>query len=102
MKTMNKLINTLEPLTTRSLESCFLRIIGKVVEKKKMNMIIHDDGHTNVIGADALVHISHLTARNKSFGENKFDVILTNPPFGSMVKQEEKPYLRVNLKTVTV
>jgi len=35
MKTMSNMINTLEPLTPRPLESCFLRIIGKVVEKKK-------------------------------------------------------------------
>ncbi len=70
-----------------------IEINEEIARVAKMNMIIHDDGHTNVIGADALGYISHLTAQNKSFGENKFDVILTNPPFGSMVKQEEKPYL---------
>src|SRR5208282_3026113 len=42
---------------------------------------------------DALGPINRLTAVNRGFMENKFDVILTNPPFGSMVKQEEKPYL---------
>jgi len=70
-----------------------IEINEEIARVAKMNMIIHDDGHTNVIGADALGPVSHLTAQNKSFGENKFDVILTNPPFGSMVKQEEKPYL---------
>lgn len=70
-----------------------IEINDEIARVAKMNMIIHDDGHTNVIGADALGPVGRLTAQNKSFGENKFDVILTNPPFGSMVKQEEKPYL---------
>ncbi len=70
-----------------------VEINEEIARVAKMNMIIHDDGHTNVIGADALGPINRLTAVNKGFMENKFDVILTNPPFGSMVKQEEKPYL---------
>jgi hypothetical protein len=35
MKTMGNMIKTLESLPPRPLESCFLRIIGKVVEKEK-------------------------------------------------------------------
>jgi len=35
MKTMSNMINALESLTPRPFESCFLRIIGKVVEKKR-------------------------------------------------------------------
>ncbi len=70
-----------------------VEINEEIARVAKMNMIIHDDGHTNVIGADALGPINRLTAVNRGFMENKFDVILTNPPFGSMVKQEEKPYL---------
>jgi type I restriction enzyme M protein len=70
-----------------------VEINEEIARVAKMNMIIHDDGHTNVIGADALGPINRLTAVNKGFMENRFDVILTNPPFGSMVKQDEKPYL---------
>jgi type I restriction enzyme M protein len=65
----------------------------EIARVAKMNMIIHDDGHTNVAGWDALGPIEPLTANNKGFAENRFDLILTNPPFGAMVKQEEKPYL---------
>jgi type I restriction enzyme M protein len=65
----------------------------EIARVAKMNMIIHDDGHTNVIGWDALEPIERLTAQNKGFAENSFDLILTNPPFGAMIKQDEKPYL---------
>ena len=71
----------------------------------KMNMIIHDDGHTNIVGHDALDFFErpkdsegkpkgenrpYLYDRNKALREGKFDLILTNPPFGSVVKRTEK------------
>lgn len=58
-----------------------------------MNMIIHDDGHTNVIGFDALENIEKMREKNRGFAKNKFDVIVTNPPFGANVKRSEHPYL---------
>ena len=58
-----------------------------------MNMIIHDDGHTNVIASDGLLKSEVLTEINKGFAYNSFDFIITNPPFGSAVKQTEKSYL---------
>ena len=58
-----------------------------------MNMIIHDDGHTNVIGHDALNDIERMTAKNPGFARNRFDFIVTNPPFGANVKRSEHPYL---------
>lgn len=70
-----------------------IEINEEIARVAKMNMIIHDDGHTNVIGWDALEPIGKLTAHNTGFAENRFDIVLTNPPFGAMVKQEEKPYL---------
>jgi type I restriction enzyme M protein len=70
-----------------------IEINEEITRVAKMNMILHDDGHTNVIGWDALEPIEKLTAYNKGFAENHFTLVLTNPPFGSMVKQEEKPYL---------
>lgn len=70
-----------------------LEINDEIARVAKMNMIIHDDGHTNVMGLDALAPIKQLTAQNKGFAENRFDIVLTNPPFGAMVRQEEKPYL---------
>jgi type I restriction enzyme M protein len=56
----------------------------------KMNMIIHDDGHTNIVGHDALDFLSKLHDKNPGLAEGKFDLILTNPPFGSVIKRTEK------------
>jgi len=70
-----------------------IEINEEITRVAKMKMILHDDGHTNVIGWDALEPIEKLTAHNKGFAENRFTLVLTNPPFGSMIKQEEKPYL---------
>ena len=60
----------------------------------KMNMILHDDGHTNVISVDSLTDVQEINRIHSKFAENAFDLILTNPPFGAIVKQAEKPYLR--------
>lgn len=60
----------------------------------KMNMILHDDGHTNVISIDSLTDMQEINRIHRKFAENTFDLILTNPPFGAIVKQTEKPYLR--------
>lgn len=57
-------------------------------------MIIHDDGHSNVISNDALVDFDTLYNQHREFEEEKFDVILTNPPFGASIKQSELPYLK--------
>jgi len=72
-----------------------IEISEGIARTAKMNMIIHDDGHTNVIAADGLESIEILRERskNKGFKENAFDYIITNPPFGSKVKFAEKRYL---------
>jgi len=84
-----------------------IEINEQIARTAKMNMIIHDDGHTNVIASDGLlpsedvkdeegrVTIQGLVSRSKNqgFKANSFDFIITNPPFGSSVKQKEKAYL---------
>lgn len=70
-----------------------IEINDEIARVAKMNMILHDDGHTNVIGWDALEPVENIHKHNPGFRENRFDLVLTNPPFGAMVKQEEKPYL---------
>jgi len=70
-----------------------LEINDEIARVAKMNMIIHDDGHTNVLGKDALEPISEINAKNLRFNPNRFSLVLTNPPFGSMIKQTERPYL---------
>ncbi|MDR0674188.1 MAG: N-6 DNA methylase [Zoogloeaceae bacterium] len=82
-----------------------IEINEELARVAKMNMIIHDDGHTNIVGHDALDFFERpKDADGKPRGENrpylydcndklragKFDLILTNPPFGSVVKRTEK------------
>ena len=92
-----------------------IEINEQIARVAKMNMIIHDDGHTNVIAYDGLAPIDEaslkleetrgqkelkerlnkltIDKRNNNFKSNYFDFIITNPPFGSTIKQAEKAYL---------
>ena len=70
-----------------------IEINDEIARVAKMNMIVHDDGHTNVISHDALESIDKMHDHNRGFSENRFDLILTNPPFGSTINLAEKPYL---------
>ena len=70
-----------------------IEINDEIARVAKMNMIVHDDGHTNVISHDALESIDKIHDHNRGFAENRFDLILTNPPFGSTINLAEKPYL---------
>ena len=72
-----------------------IEINEQIARTAKMNMIIHDDGHTNVVSSDGLLRDDIIRERteNKGFRYETFDVIITNPPFGSTVKQTEKAYL---------
>ena len=67
-----------------------IEINEELARVAKMNMIIHDDGHTNIVGSDALEFLERLTVLKPELVPNKFDIILTNPPFGSVVKSTEK------------
>ncbi len=72
-----------------------IEINEQIARTAKMNMIIHDDGHTNVIASDGLLSDTEMQAKsgNKEFKYNSFDFIITNPPFGSSIKQTEKAYM---------
>lgn len=66
----------------------FNRIYGTDAEPRsartaKMNMIMHGDGHGGVHHHDGLLNINGIF-------ENRFDVILTNPPFGARISKELK------------
>ncbi|HEX8775433.1 MAG TPA: N-6 DNA methylase [Pyrinomonadaceae bacterium] len=78
-----------------------IEINDQISRVAKMNMIIHDDGHTNVVTYDGLYQIDHIAEvkNNRGFKENSFDFIVTNPPFGSIVKQSEKAYMQVDKAT---
>ena len=76
-----------------------IEINEQISRAAKMNMIIHDDGHTNVITSDGLVSDATIKERtgNKGFEYDTFDFIITNPPFGSNIRQTEKAYLKTYL-----
>lgn len=55
----------------------------RMARTTKMNMIMHGDGHGGVHHHDGLLNVNGIF-------ENRFDVILTNPPFGSRVEKSLK------------
>ncbi|HEX7414018.1 MAG TPA: N-6 DNA methylase, partial [Bacteroidia bacterium] len=61
-----------------------IEISNQIARTAKMNMIIHDDGHTNVIASDGLLSDKEMQtkSKNKEFIYGTFDFIITNPPFG--------------------
>ncbi|MDP8314718.1 MAG: restriction endonuclease subunit M [Candidatus Celaenobacter antarcticus] len=70
-----------------------IEINDQIARVCKMNMIIHDDGHTNIISTDSLRKFDEINDIHKRFKKDYFDIILTNPPFGATVKSTEKDYL---------
>lgn len=62
----------------------------RMVRIAMTDMLLNDDGHTNIWNQDALLSFDNypdITALGD--GEPAvFDVVLTNPPFGSIMKQE--------------
>lgn len=70
-----------------------IEINEEIARVAKMNMILHDDGHSNVIGVDSLDRLNRIQEVNRGFKANHFDLILTNPPFGAQVVLAERPYL---------
>ena len=55
----------------------------RMARTAKMNMIMHGDGHGGVHHHDGLLNVNGIF-------ENRFDVILTNPPFGARVENSLK------------
>lgn len=105
-----------------------IEISEGIARTAKMNMIIHDDGHTNVVTADGLLSADYKSKKigeteeeqkarekwnsntlqvktaNHNFKYNHFDYIITNPPFGSTIKLTEQAYLqyfKLGLKEVS-
>ncbi len=71
-----------------------IEINDQIARVCKMNMIIHDDGHTNIISKDSLDNFDRIKIVKQDFKEDSFDLLLTNPPFGAAVKSTEKDYLK--------
>ena len=56
---------------------------SRMARTAKMNMIMHGDGHGGVHHHDGLLNVNGIW-------EGRFDVILTNPPFGARIDKELK------------
>jgi type I restriction enzyme M protein len=71
-----------------------IEINSQLARVSMMNMIIHEDGHTNIENSDALDNPEKWKRQKISeyFGK-KFTLLLTNPPFGASIKDREKAYL---------
>ena len=55
----------------------------RMARTSKMNMIMHGDGHGGVHHHDGLLNVNGIF-------EERFDVILTNPPFGARIDKGQK------------
>ncbi|MCI1067419.1 N-6 DNA methylase [Stenotrophomonas maltophilia] len=62
----------------------------RMARTSKMNMIMHGDGHGGVHHHDGFLNVNGIF-------EGRFDVILTNPPFGASVEPTDK-VLDVDIK----
>lgn len=73
-----------------------IEINEQISRVAKMNMIIHDDGHTNIVTNDGLKNNRAIEVenRNLNFQDGTFDLIMTNPPFGSKIKADEVSYYK--------
>ena len=55
----------------------------RMARTSKMNMIMHGDGHGGVHHHNGLLNVNGIF-------EDRFDIILTNPPFGASVEPQDK------------
>lgn len=65
----------------------------RMVRIAMTDMMLHDDGHTNIRNQDALLSFDNYPDLIALRDDNKqdpaiFDLVVTNPPFGSIMKQE--------------
>ena len=67
-----------------------IEVSARIARVAKVNMIIHNDGHTNIVGHDALDFPENISAQNAGMSFGRFDLVLTNPPFGAAIKRVEK------------
>ncbi len=55
----------------------------RMARTSKMNMIMHGDGHGGVHHHDGFLNVNGIF-------ETRFDIVLTNPPFGANVEPSDK------------
>lgn len=70
-----------------------IEINDRIARVAMMDMVIHEDGHSNIECNDALEDYDKFDPKI-AIKPNKYDILLTNPPFGKRVKQSEKAYFK--------
>lgn len=65
-----------------------VEINDRIARVAMMDMAIHEDGHSNIDCNDALLDYKEFDPK-KEIKKERFDLILTNPPFGAVVKNED-------------
>lgn len=70
-----------------------IEINEQISRVAKMNMIIHDDGYTNIITNDGLKNNRSIEIENRNLKfQDVVHLIMTSPPFGSTIKADEVTY----------
>lgn len=86
--------NTLNKGAIKFLENeCFwgIDVRKKNISRTKLNMFLVGDGHTNMFDDNTLI---------RDFGEEKWDYIITNPPYGSGTIKAETSKISSNRKEI--
>ena len=68
-----------------------IEINDRIARVAMMDMVIHEDGHSNIECNDALEDYEKFDPQ-KAINPDKYDILLTNPPFGKRIKPNEKTY----------
>ena len=65
-----------------------IEINDRIARVAMMDMVIHEDGHSNIECNNALTSYKNFDPAKK-IKQSKYGIVLTNPPFGAVVKDEE-------------
>lgn len=65
-----------------------IEINDRIARVAMMDMVIHDDGHTNIENNDALLEVKKFHPK-RDIRLEKYTLLLTNPPFGAIIKDEQ-------------
>lgn len=68
-----------------------IEINSQIARVAMMDMILHDDGHTNIEFGDGLDFFENYDSK-RDIKANKYSIVLQNPPFGFNIKKEDKKY----------
>jgi type I restriction enzyme M protein len=65
-----------------------IEINDRIARVAMMDMVIHEDGHSNIECANALQDFEDFDPR-RDIKPNKYDFVFTNPPFGAVEKDQK-------------